>query len=1163
MTNTPRLWAKLVVLCLFSWSSLGALAAVPWPESLYLDNGGYWPVRVPVQVTNDGAEAVAGAPVSVTVAPLAGASAESIRVCRADGVELLFDLRDAQGRVRRTGKLAADDQLVVPVECGAKASATLWVYAGNDRAWGVPDFLPGGLSNGGFETGDAAPDAWKAAMDDAEHVLTWEKGGGRNGSRGAKAEVPAEASATWVQWQQTQLSVTPGRSYEVRAWVRGENVVGQAGWYIHVYGEKGEVVNKTLGAGHGTFDWKQVSATFTAPTNAKSATLGTVLHGTGRAWFDDAEFVEAGGKTALRASVGAVERLDLKAGAAMKLKAGPDFLNRAEVMARNFSEQALAHALVRVNLRYALARLPNVAHDAGVRVLDGEGQEAAAYRLGKGGDVLIESVLPGRTEAGFHVGFRPGKAEAVASEVEYERLLSSPANLVPNGSFERGAGEPEGFLKPRVGAGSKVSAGFSQDAKFGGRSLELTVPGDAAAGWVGWNSQPIAVKAGATYFLSGWLKGVGLKASASIHAHFHDAKGGLCKSGAMASTGHGVSGDSEWSQTSGFLTAPPDAATIILHLTMNTQGTLRHDGIVLCEVVNGHIERVLSATGSAPLHWHLLDIWEVNPLVKVFPDTPPQKQATAVSVELAKNEYEPFQLALRGNFGAAVGQVAVQVSPLVNSAGAALPPVKAERVGYVPIDHPSGYYSTDVPDWCRKVPHGSGSTDGWAGEWPDPLMPAGPFEIGTNQTQPMWFTVRAPRDAAPGEYHGEILFNSAGGALGSLPLTVKVLPFALPEKTRLQVLFDFRSGPGGWHGPNGKLTGEREKWLRCLAEHRIGIDSIEPQPKFTYKDGKVAMDATEFDAAAKFCFDDLGMSVSYTPHFFYMFGWAYPPKKFFGLEPFTPEWTSAFQQAYKLFTDHVRAKGWHDKFVYYISDEPHFDHEFVREQMAKLCTLIHAVDREIPIYSSPWRHCAAWDESLDLWGVGQYGCFPVTEMERLQKAGKRMWFTCDGQQATDTPYLATERMLPYYCLRYGAKGFEFWGVSWWTYDPWKLGWHWFIRQSDDGKKYYWVRYPNGDGFLTYPGKPVGVDGPVSTIRLEEVREGLEDYEAMALLGELADKARKAGRSTASADRALALAKDLVIIPNAGGPRSTEILAEPDRIPAIRKAVNAAMVELLK
>ena len=64
-----------------------------------------------------------------------------------------------------------------------------------------------------------------------------------------------------------------------------------------------------------------------------------------------------------------------------------------------------------------------------------------------------------------------------------------------------------------------------------------------------------------------------------------------------------------------------------------------------------------------------------------------------------------------------------------------------------------------------------------------------------------------------------------------------------------------------------------------------------------YHEGRVTMDATEFDEAARFCFDELSMNVAYTPQFFYMFGWAYPPKKLFGLEPFTPEWTAALQQA--------------------------------------------------------------------------------------------------------------------------------------------------------------------------------------------------------------------------------------------------------------------------
>jgi hypothetical protein len=68
---------------------------------------------------------------------------------------------------------------------------------------------------------------------------------------------------------------------------------------------------------------------------------------------------------------------------------------------------------------------------------------------------------------------------------------------------------------------------------------------------------------------------------------------------------------------------------------------------------------------------------------------------------------------------------------------------------------------------------------------------------------------------------------------------------------------------------------------------------------------------------------------------------------------------------------------------------------------------------------------------------------------------------------------------------------------------------------------------------------------------------------MSLLDELVQKAKQAGRATAVGERALAMAKDLVVIPNAGGTRSTEILPEPDRIPAIRQAVNAAIVELIR
>ncbi|HIE52755.1 MAG TPA: DUF4091 domain-containing protein, partial [Armatimonadetes bacterium] len=176
-------------------------------------------------------------------------------------------------------------------------------------------------------------------------------------------------------------------------------------------------------------------------------------------------------------------------------------------------------------------------------------------------------------------------------------------------------------------------------------------------------------------------------------------------------------------------------------------------------------------------------------------------------------------------------------------------------------------------------------------------------------------------------------------------------------------------------------------------------------------------------------------------------------------------------------------------------------------------------------------------------------------------AGDELWFTTDGQQALDTPYLATERLLPYYCFKYGVSGYEFWGVSWWTYNPWERGWHTFIRQSAEGKEWRWVRYPNGDGYLTYPGEPVGLTEPVSTIRLEQVREGIEDYEYFCLLRERIAAAQQRGMDTTAAEQALEQVRALVTIPNPGGLRSTELLPDPEAVFTLRRAVAEQIVRL--
>ena len=310
---------------------------------------------------------------------------------------------------------------------------------------------------------------------------------------------------------------------------------------------------------------------------------------------------------------------------------------------------------------------------------------------------------------------------------------------------------------------------------------------------------------------------------------------------------------------------------------------------------------------------------------------------------------------------------------------------------------------------------------------------------------------------------------------------------------------------------------------------------------------------------------------------FYAFGWGFPPRACFGQEPYAgkppfenadrgqlrPEYKKAYQACLKLFWDHIKQKGWKKKFVFYISDEPHYWLPPIIPQMKALCQMIHEVDPQIPIYSSTWNHVPEWDGSLDIWGLGHYGCVPVEQIAKLQSAGRRVWWTTDGQMCTDTPYCAVERLLPHYCFKYGVEAYEFWGVCWTTYDPNRFGWHVFIPQSERPGGRSWIRYPNGDGFLIYPGHPVGYDGPLSSIRLEQAREGVEDYEYLYLLRQLVQKAKAAGKDVAAAEAALKRADRLVTIPNAGGCYSSQILAEPEEIYRLKEEVGRAIEGLMR
>lgn len=151
--------------------------------------------------------------------------------------------------------------------------------------------------------------------------------------------------------------------------------------------------------------------------------------------------------------------------------------------------------------------------------------------------------------------------------------------------------------------------------------------------------------------------------------------------------------------------------------------------------------------------------------------------------------------------------------------------------------------SSDAPgdDYVKKMVEGHK----WlnvrydAAEWPVyDAKTIQPLDLAADTLKQYWFTVRVPSDAAAGEYRAEVVFRDACGArLASVPLSVRVLPFRLPEprvkydtrRPYRRMLYtrhkntDFEGKTAGSITTDGRNVDQFRADLRNIREH--GIES--------------------------------------------------------------------------------------------------------------------------------------------------------------------------------------------------------------------------------------------------------------------------------------------------------------------------------------------------
>jgi hypothetical protein len=148
------------------------------------------------------------------------------------------------------------------------------------------------------------------------------------------------------------------------------------------------------------------------------------------------------------------------------------------------------------------------------------------------------------------------------------------------------------------------------------------------------------------------------------------------------------------------------------------------------------------------------------------------------------------------------------------------------------------------------------------------------------------------------------------------------------------------------------------------------------------------------------------------------------------------------------------------------------------------------------------------EESIDIWCTVTNRYSRERALEEQAK-GRRWWVynghrPAAGTQITDAPAVDC-RVTPWACWKYGLELWFYWLANHWHHNNQSA------RRGQDQN--VWVDPVtfgggggiNGDGVLVYPGQDAkhpeedrGIAGPIASIRLKNIRRGMQDYEYLWL-----------------------------------------------------------------
>jgi len=520
----------------------------------------------------------------------------------------------------------------------------------------------------------------------------------------------------------------------------------------------------------------------------------------------------------------------------------------------------------------------------------------------------------------------------------------------------------------------------------------------------------------------------------------------------------------------------------------------------------------------------------LNSMQRAIPGRPIEG-AQVIDIKAAKNEYEAFQVVIEAGNENLLQNVQVSISDLEGESG---------RIG-----------SDNIILFRAENVHLRNSTDRayfGPGLFPDPLLPfldpvsgesiksyhkiesssgsqfsgakyrASPINLYPGQSCTIWVDVYIPSDTKAGIYTGNLKVTTDENISSQIPITLKVWNFTLPQvATHRTHLGHFSHIATAW-GIDSHSERFREiemRFCRELAKHRVNPPIPHSLLPEVNNDGSLTIDPEKHESLRQYIKETHLVDFE-IPRARFMTNTSNSPLA-------TPDNQSnpvAIEKSkryYREIYSYIKENGWDERAYLYLIDEPNSVKDY-----KQVITLAKVADEAAPelkrlVVEQTYKHNPDWpdlDSSIDIW-CPLFGFIERKTIQEKIQNGDEVWsYTAlvqpspsyhpdyDKLKDKDPPYWHIDQQVMMYRIpmwinrQYDINGLLYWTTAGWYNEegPWLAPAMFHFGNAEARAEYF-----NGGGLLLYPGKDAGFDGPVSSIRLKNIREGLEDYEYFAIL----------------------------------------------------------------